>query len=85
MQDAYTVADQMLADHLTPQSEAVTETPLSYQPTVGAPKSIEEGLKNGEVVDLERWGRIDAAERDRGKQLGKEREKYVRVLDMLNV
>ena len=92
MQDAYTVADQMLSDHFSRHashprsaSSASTSTPMAAQPKSGTPKAVEEGLRNGEVVDLERWGRIDAAERENGKGRGKEREKYVRVDDMLAV
>jgi adrenodoxin-NADP+ reductase len=37
------------------------------------------------VVDWEGWRRIDAAERERGRRVGKEREKFVRTGDMLAV
>ena len=37
------------------------------------------------VVDWEGWRRIDAAERERGRKVGKEREKFTRTADMLAV
>lgn len=98
MQDAYTVADQILGDHYEYEykRDAVSAaasvkgdkgrlTPLAISPAPGAPRSVEDGLKEGIVVDLERWGRIDGAERERGVELGKEREKFTRVEDMMRV
>ncbi|KAK4157249.1 hypothetical protein C8A00DRAFT_40345 [Chaetomidium leptoderma] len=40
---------------------------------------------NARVVDWEGWRRIDAAERERGAKVGKEREKFTRTADMLAV
>ena len=87
MQDAYTVGDLILADRLSSHSahDVARETPLADAPAGGAPKEIEDGLRHGGVVDLDRWGRIDQAERGKGKALGKAREKFVRVEDMLAV
>jgi adrenodoxin-NADP+ reductase len=94
MQDAYTVADEMLADHhgsrasgSSSGSGASAFSPLAPRPESGAPAEVERGLREGAVVDLSRWGLIDAAERERGsrKGRGKEREKFVRVKDMLAV
>ncbi|KAK4109945.1 NADPH:adrenodoxin oxidoreductase-like protein [Canariomyces notabilis] len=44
----------------------------------------EEVLK-GRVVDWDGWRRIDLAERERGRKVGKEREKFTRIRDMLAV
>ncbi len=38
-----------------------------------------------DVVDLERWRRIDAIEREQGEARGKVRHKFIRVQDMLDV
>ncbi|KAH6856459.1 hypothetical protein B0I37DRAFT_304169 [Chaetomium sp. MPI-CAGE-AT-0009] len=45
----------------------------------------EGGVERARVVDWEGWRRIDAAERERGRKVGKEREKFTRTADMLAV
>lgn len=86
MHDAYSVADQLLADHYS--SAAVSGDvggPLPRQPEGGLPEELENGIREGKVVDLEKWGKIDMAERERGRTRGKEREKFRRVEEMLAV
>lgn len=41
--------------------------------------------RNARIVRWDGWQRIDKAERDRGKEVGKEREKFTRTADMLAV
>jgi adrenodoxin-NADP+ reductase len=85
MHDAYSVADQLLADHYSSTASGGAGGPLPRQPESGLPEELEKGIREGKVVDLEKWGRIDTAERERGKTRGKEREKFRRVEDMLAV
>lgn len=86
MHDAYSVADQMMADHF---ASKLTVSPLALagQPEPGPPAEVLQGLREGKVVDLERWGRIDVAEQERAKRAGKgkPREKFRRVEEMLAV
>jgi ferredoxin--NADP+ reductase len=41
-------------------------------------------LSQSQVVGMADWLRIDAAERRRGEQAGKPREKFTRIAEMLN-
>lgn len=43
------------------------------------------GLDNARVVDWGRWKKIDAAEKERGEEAGKEREKFTSTAEMLGV
>ncbi|KAK0645543.1 NADPH:adrenodoxin oxidoreductase-like protein [Cercophora newfieldiana] len=45
----------------------------------------DEKVEGGRVVSWEDWRRIDGAERERGREKGKEREKFTRTGDMLGV
>jgi adrenodoxin-NADP+ reductase len=58
---------------------------MPREPESGVPAEIAHGQREGKVVDLEKWERIDAAERQRGVAKGKEREKFRRVEEMLAV
>jgi len=87
MQDAYGLVETLLADY-----EAGTEVDapvaefLPPIPEPGRPEAIERGLKEGKVVDMKAWSRIDAAEQERGKKKGRdEREKFATVEQMLEV
>jgi adrenodoxin-NADP+ reductase len=51
----------------------------------GVRREVGEGIDNARVVDWEGWRRIDAAERERGSKVGKEREKFTRTAEMLAV
>ena len=85
MFDAFGVADDMLADWRQPDSlkhtlcasVGVNEAQLSV------PTALREQGKR--VVSYSDWLRIDAAERERGLALGKPREKFLSVDEMLKV
>ena len=81
MHDAYALSDLMLSDHFSGPSAPLKEV------EAGLPEEIEQGIKQGKVVGLDGWKRIDEAEKRiaRSKGLQKEREKFVRVEDMLAV
>lgn len=83
MHDAYALSDLILSDHYAPTPSAKTVD----SGDMGLPAEVVRGRKEGKVVDLEGWGKIDRAERENAKRLGgaKEREKFVRVEDMLAV
>jgi adrenodoxin-NADP+ reductase len=51
----------------------------------GVRREVGGGIDNARVVDWEGWRRIDAAERERGGKVGKEREKFTRTAEMLAV
>lgn len=88
MHDAYSVADQLLSDHYTaPAGSTGDMGPLKRDAEAGPPEEVAQGSKEGRVVDLDKWGKIDQAERERGKKggKGKEREKFRRVEEMLAV
>lgn len=53
-------------------------------PEPGRPQEVERGLKEGKVVDIAAWERVDRAERELGKKSGREeREKFRTVEEML--
>ncbi|KAH6635192.1 hypothetical protein B0J18DRAFT_40393 [Chaetomium sp. MPI-SDFR-AT-0129] len=52
---------------------------------VKAEVSRSSGLDKARVVDWEGWKKIDAAERERGEGVGKEREKFTSTAQMLGV
>lgn len=76
MMGAFGVADEIVADW------------RHGQPTLcgGAPDdALARGLDSPGVISYADWLEIDAAERRRGAQLGKPREKFLHVDDMLRV
>lgn len=73
MQNAYAVAQVIIDDHLQGQTRRIEAT---------LPPEI---AKSNRVVSLQDWQRIDQAELERGKPLGKLREKFTTVPDMLAV
>ena len=78
MTDAFGLAETIIADH-------VASTPtLNETPEMGIPDVVVRGLKEGKVVDVDAWKRIDRAEVDRARK-GKEREKFRTVQEMLAV
>lgn len=92
MQDAYAVADAIVGDIAAPaqaggaeaEGQAEGERWLPDTAEAGRPQEVENGIKEGRVVDVAAWGRIDAAERERGKKTGRdEREKFRTVEEML--
>jgi adrenodoxin-NADP+ reductase len=80
MHDAYALSDLILDDHYA-------ESTSTGRVQDGIPDELVRGRKEGKVVDLAGWGKIDAAERENAKRRGlaKEREKFTRVEDMLAV
>ena len=80
MTDAFGLAETIIADH-------VASTPTlntTSSPETGIPDVIVQGLRDGKVVDVDAWTRIDRAEVDRARK-GKEREKFRTVQEMLAV
>ena len=85
MHDAYALASTILEDHYATSRLGGEGTgPLSEVPEKGLPEEVEKGLRDGTVVDLKRWKKIDEAEVSRARG-GKEREKFTNVQDMLEV
>jgi hypothetical protein len=78
MTDAFGLAETIIADY-----HASSPT-LSANPEVGLPDAITRGLKEGSVVNMEAWRRIDQAEISRART-GKAREKFRTVEEMLAV
>lgn len=85
MQDAYSVADHII-DDLSGSDHGQDEGERWLPDTAekGRPDEVEKGLKEGRVVDIQRWGKVDQAERELGKKTGREeREKFRTVEQML--
>lgn len=83
MQDAYGVANHVIDDIRSPPLED-GDNWLPRVPEPGRPEAVERGLKEGRVIDIARWDRIDRAERELGKKTGRdEREKFPTVEEML--
>jgi len=76
-----------LEDHFATPPPASVASPLNTMPEAGLPEEVEVARKQGSVVDLAGWGRIDEAERERARRRGggKEREKFTTVREMLAV
>jgi len=72
--DSYETVKSLLADLPNLEPAPVPDT-----------EALVEALRAGgvRVVSFEDWRRIDAAEMEAGKSVGKPREKFVRVADML--
>ncbi|KAL1412562.1 NADPH-adrenodoxin reductase [Vanrija albida] len=88
MQDAYGLVEGILADYAAedgPFAARPADAPIPLVPELGRPDAVERGLKDGTVVPLSGWHRIDRAEQERARGTGKEREKFRRVEDMLSV
>ncbi|ORX37633.1 hypothetical protein BD324DRAFT_579105 [Kockovaella imperatae] len=86
MNDAYRLSSLVLDDHFG-HSSTVPPMPgtigANSLPEHGVPEPVERGLRDGSVISLDRWHKIDQAEVERGRRLGKEREKFINVEDML--
>ena len=63
-------------------AEAIAQDWHEKRPFLGGEGDVTQGLRS---TSWEDWLRIDAAERARGKRVGKEREKFTSVQEMLNV
>lgn len=78
MTDAFGLAETIIADH------AASAPSLKAAPEHGIPEAITRGLRDGKVIDIAGWQRIDQAEVSRARK-GKEREKFRTVEEMLSV
>jgi adrenodoxin-NADP+ reductase len=101
MQYAYSVASLIINDHFLQPSSTTTSpppSPLPVTPEHGLPSAlVEAGTQNassargGEgksgkrVVEMRDWERIDRVEVERGRKVGKPREKILSVREMLEV
>lgn len=79
MEDAFNTADSIAADWDKGRAEFLNGTGKGWE----AVKSEVQGKEK--VVAWDDWKRIDHVERERGKEKGKVREKFVSTGDMLNV
>ncbi|GAB1319065.1 NADPH-adrenodoxin reductase [Madurella fahalii] len=85
MEDAFGTADAMAGDWAAGRqflNERDANDVTGWEGVKG--EVAVEGLK-ARVVDWAGWRRIDEAERERGRAVGKEREKFTRTGDMLAV
>ncbi|KAK4230066.1 mitochondrial putative NADPH:adrenodoxin oxidoreductase [Podospora fimiseda] len=80
MEDAFNTADAIAEDWDKGRAEFLNGTGKGWE----AVKS-ESGVEVEKVVSWEDWKRIDNVEREKGKEKGKVREKFVRTGDMLSV
>ncbi|KAJ5484162.1 NADPH:adrenodoxin oxidoreductase [Penicillium diatomitis] len=81
MADAFTTADTILQDLTTRQvDQSAKSTVLGWEGIKS--EAVGQGLRTTSWQD---WRRIDAAERQRGQERGKNREKFSRVEEMLEV
>lgn len=86
MQNAYELVDAVLDDYGHGWPERPKNSPIPHMPEDGIPEAVGRGLKDGKVVDIPRWLKIDAAEQELGTRSGRaEREKFRRVEEMLDV
>lgn len=91
MMDAFATADSIAADYASQQGQTPGDISLLNSPSGGSsglgwegvrPEAERMGLR---ATSWQDWQKIDAAERERGKQKGKVREKFGRVEEMLEV
>jgi hypothetical protein len=78
MTDAFGLAETIISDY------HASSPSLSGRPEAGVPDEVAKGLKEGSVVDMGAWRRIDQAETTRARK-GKAREKFRTVTEMLAV
>ncbi|KAL2137408.1 hypothetical protein VTI74DRAFT_29 [Chaetomium olivicolor] len=85
MEDAFSTGDAIAGDWADKGVRFLNDGEEDVGGWDGVRKEVgEEGLK-GRVVDWEGWRRIDRAEKERGRRVGKEREKFTRTGEMLAV
>ncbi len=80
MIDAYSVADTILSDLSSPETDiqnaSEDELSLNQSPDLESiPSRVEQGLHDKNIVGYDDWRRIDQEEIARGEALGKERER----------
>ena len=81
MQDAFDTADAMAGDW----AEQVPFLNAGREVDGWEGVKAEQGVEGAKVVSWEDWRRIDGAERERGRPVGKEREKFTKTAEMLAV
>ena len=85
MMDAFTTADAMAADMLGDRKDAMLNSP-GDSTGLGWEGVRPEAEKHGiQATSWKDWERLDALEREKGKEKGKIRDKLDRVQDMLKV
>ena len=82
MYDAFETAE-LIASDLGAPSTNTSESISASVPDL--PNLQDAGFGAQKIVSWDEWRAIDAEERRRGSKLGKEREKFTRVHDMLAV
>jgi adrenodoxin-NADP+ reductase len=86
MEDAFATADAIASDWGSAQVPFLDgEGEGEGAPAGWEGVKRETGVDNARVVDWMGWRKIDGAERERGRLVGKEREKFTRTADMLAV
>ncbi|WFC95011.1 adrenodoxin-NADP(+) reductase [Malassezia brasiliensis] len=86
MFDAFGVADELVKEWRA--GVQGTEPPPTLCAQVGIREALREApeaLRGQRTVSYDQWLAIDRAERDRGQALGKSREKFLTVAEMLRV
>jgi adrenodoxin-NADP+ reductase len=78
MYDAFQTAELMISDF-------VKDTSKIDESIADLPDLRDQGFGNQRIVSWKDWKAIDQQERRNGEKLGKEREKFVTVQDMLGV
>ena len=97
MEDAFATADAIAEDWASGTVPFLNDAPglqlqqqqqqqqRQQEPAGWEGVRSETGVDKARVVDWAGWRKIDAAERERGRMVGKEREKFTRTADMLAV
>ncbi|KAK4686045.1 ferredoxin/flavodoxin---NADP+ reductase, partial [Tremellales sp. Uapishka_1] len=86
MNDAFSLASLVIEDYASPNPSSLSSTPLNQNPEEGIPDLVQRGIKEGKVVTLDGWARIDRAERERVPTgSAKAREKFRTVEQMMGV
>ncbi|KAK3380145.1 hypothetical protein B0T24DRAFT_184338 [Lasiosphaeria ovina] len=81
MEDAFATADAIAKDFASGASFLCPQQAASGWEGVRS----ETGIGSAQVVTWADWRRIDGAEKERGRPVGKEREKFTKTADMLAV
>jgi adrenodoxin-NADP+ reductase len=84
MADAFTTAEIIAQDWLAHKAQKGIDNTIGTRRGWDGLKDEAE-QKGCRRVSWQDWKRIDSVERENGKKLGKEREKFTRVADMLDV
>lgn len=84
MYDSYSVADTILQD-IHNEDNPASSTKLGWAPSIKSPQEGVPSVVDQGAIKWEDWRRINEAEVANGKQLGKLREKFLSIDEMLNV